>query len=69
MIHTLQKVMNALQNEGYSVCVEHDVIHVSIEEFNLYRITTLKERVIIQSIYTNRILDLTIEEFIQFLEN
>lgn len=62
-------IINALRNEGYVCRIENDVIHVGIEEYKLYRITQLKNSVIIQSVHTNRILNLSIEEFLQFLEN
>lgn len=65
----LEKILQALRDEGYEANVIDKVIYVSVEEFDLYRITH-DESIKVHSIDTGRdLIFKTYDEFLYFLES
>lgn len=65
----LNKVLTALREEGYDAHMIKDVIFVSVEEFDLYRITVSNEIIKIRSVDTNRVVFFNYNDFLYFLES
>lgn len=63
------KILQALRDEGYDANEVDGIICVSVEEFDLYRIS-VKETIFLHSVDTGRALNFkTYDEFLYFLES
>lgn len=64
----LEKVLQDLRDEGYDANVVNNIIHVSVEEFDLYRIF-VDEKIRLHSVDTGRdLIFYNYNEFLYFLE-
>lgn len=65
----LEKILDALHKEGYDAHIKDNIIFVSVEEFDLYRIF-VENTIFLHSIDTGRTLNFkTYDEFLYFLES
>lgn len=65
----LEKILQTLRDEGYDANVINRIVYVSVEEFDLYRIT-YDESIKVHSIDTGRdLIFKTYDEFLYFLES
>lgn len=65
----LEKILQTLRDEGYDANVINDIVYVSVEEFDLYRIT-FDDIIKVHSIDTGRdLIFKTYDEFLYFLES
>lgn len=65
----LEKILQALRDEGYDTNVKDNIIFVSVDEFDLYRIF-VENTIFVKSVDTGRSLNFkTYDEFLYFLES
>lgn len=66
----LEKILQALRDEGYDANVIENIIYVSVEEFDLYRIFHDEPKIRVHSIDTGRdVIFNNFNEFLYFLES